>query len=470
MARKILMTVFIAAAYVYSSSFFCEYSGEHILVKFHQHIKHSERLGLIDSLGCIMESHSEYSDCMRVCLPKDCEPEQMTAEFSKHSQMVEYAEKDYNVRGFFVPNDSFYSYQWHFDGANSGSIQIESAWEIQTGNPETIIAVIDTGIAYEDYDIYAQAPDLADTQFVQGYDFVNDDFHPNDDNGHGTHVAGTIAQSTNNGLGVAGIAYNCSIMPVKSLGAENGGSVLDVADGIIYAAMNGADVINMSLGSPGNSTALKQACEYAYQMGATIVCAAGNEYNDGNPVIYPAAYDDYCIAVGAVRYDEMRANYSNTGSYVDIAAPGGDLAVDQNGDGFADGILQQTFSNFDFTEFQYYFYQGTSMAAPCVAGVAGLLNSNGISNPDKIRLAVESTAKDLGTSGKDPEYGAGLLNASAAVSFSVIADLTGDLEINQEDIFVFADYWLTNSPSADFDMNGIVDYIDFSVISSNWQF
>ena len=349
---------------------------------------------------------------------------------------VEYAEPNYVVHAFMVPNDPSYSYQWHLDNDEYGGINMESAWDISTGSG-VVVAVIDTGVAYEDYGIYCQAPDLAGTTFVQGYDFVNNDAHPNDDGGHGTHVAGTIAQTTNNDYGVAGVAFDCSIMPVKVLDEEGSGYTSWIAKGIYYAASNGADVISLSLGGPNPSQTLENAVAYAYNNGVTIVASAGNEYQEGNPTNYPAAYDDYVIAVGATRYDETRSYYSNTGSYLDLAAPGGDTSVDQNEDGYVDGVLQQTFSGGDPCDFGYWFYQGTSMAAPHVSGVAALLIANGVTGPDNVRNRLESTAEDKGTPGWDEEYGWGIVDAYAAlqavstptvsISTNTVTYTTGDM-------------------------------------------
>lgn len=265
---------------------------------------------------------------------------------------IESAEPNYYRYADFTPNDPYYAYQWHFP-----MIQMPSAWDRSNGAGVTV-AVIDTGVAYEDYGPYVQAPDLAGTTFVAGWDFVNEDSHPNDDNSHGTHVAGTIAQTTNNGIGVAGIAYGANIMPLKVLDSEGVGSDQWVADGIVWAVNHGAQVINLSLGGPAPSSVLESAVNYAYNNGVTVIAAAGNDNSD---VSYPAAYEN-CIAVGAVRYDETRSYYSNYGSALDLVAPGGDVYVDQNGDGYGDGVLQQTFDPLtqDYTDFGYWFLPDSS--------------------------------------------------------------------------------------------------------------
>jgi len=341
---------------------------------------------------------------------------------------VEYVEPNYLAYAQFTPNDPLYSpFQWHLDNPVNGGINVESAWDISTGAGVTV-AVVDTGVAYENNgSAYKRAPDFANTLFVAGYDFVNNDTHPNDDEGHGTHVAGTIAQSTNNNLGVAGIAHGASIMPIKVLNSAGSGSYADIADGIRFAADNGADIINMSLGGSSGSQTLQDAVAYAYGKGVIIVAAAGNDGTSN--ILYPAAYNSYVIAVGATRYDEALAPYSSHGAGLDIVAPGGDLNVDQNGDSYGDGVVQQTFvpscggrwwrQTCTYGNFGYYLYQGTSMATPHVAGVAALVISNGnASTPDDVRAALENSADDLGAAGWDSTYGHGLLNAVSALAYN----------------------------------------------------
>jgi serine protease len=333
--------------------------------------------------------------------------------------LVEYAEANYIASTQFTPDDPFYSYQWHLSNDTYGGIQIEQAWDVTSGH-DAIVAVLDTGVAYENYSdstgSYYVAPDLTETRFVPGYDFINNDSHANDDHSHGTHVAGTIAQSTDNARGVSGVAFNSSVMPVKVLGKDGSGSHSGIANGIKWSADNGANVINLSLGGSSPSQTLEDALAYAHNKGVTIVAAAGNDGQEG--VSYPAAYDDYVIAVSATRYDEQIASYSNYGSSIDLAAPGGDTSVDQNGDGYPDGVLQNTFnpSTQNTSDFGYYFFQGTSMAAPHVSGVAALIVSQGVTDPLQVRDILESSAKDKGPEGVDIYYGHGIVDAAAALA------------------------------------------------------
>jgi len=329
---------------------------------------------------------------------------------------VEYAEPDYIAYADITPNDTFYAYQWHMDNANGSGVNAEEAWDTSTGKG-VVIAVIDTGIAYENNAPYYQAPDLSSTCFVPGYDFINNDTHPNDDNSHGTHVAGTIAQSTNNNMGTVGVAYDACLMPVKALDQYGSGSYTAIAEAIYWATNNGANVINMSLGGTYDSLILEDAVAYAYNNGVTVVAAAGNE--NTNTPHYPSSYNDYVISVGATDYNKDRAPYSNYGPDVDVFAPGGNTGEDASGDGYVDGVLQQTIaSSSELNTFGYYFFQGTSMATPHVAGTAALIISNGkATTPDDVRIALELTAQDLGETGKDDIFGYGLIDAAAALNW-----------------------------------------------------
>jgi serine protease len=260
---------------------------------------------------------------------------------------------------------------------------------------------------------------MAGTCFVPGRDFIGSDDHPNDDNAHGTHVAGTIAGTTNNGLGVAGLAHDACVMPIKVLDHTGTGPYSAIIDGIYYATDHGADVINMSLSGTANSMALANALEYAHDNGVIVVASAGNY--GGTSKVYPAGYDDWVIAVGATRYDDALTDYSNYGSHIDLVAPGGDVSVDQSGDGYGDGILQNTLNpnTRNACDLGYWFFEGTSMAAPHVSALAAMVISNGnATTPDDVRCVLEGTALDLGASGRDDVFGWGLIDAAEALTAS----------------------------------------------------
>ncbi len=314
---------------------------------------------------------------------------------------VESAEPLMLYRSSYAPNDPDYAKQW-----NLKMIDMPKAWDTNRGKG-VVVAVLDTGIAYEDHGDFKQVPDLKGVKFVTGYDFVNDDAHANDDHGHGTHVAGTIAQATNNGEGVAGVAFEATLMPVKVLNHFGGGTTADIADAIRFAADKGAKVINMSLGGGGHSQTMASAVEYARKKGVTVVAAAGNANRPR--VEYPAAYPG-AVAVAAVGPEGTRAPYSSYGKELDISAPGGDK---RKGD--QAGILQNTIDPRDVSRSVYASFQGTSMATPHVAAVAALLYAAGASGPDEVEKALYAGAKRVNGEERTDEYGHGLLNAQASL-------------------------------------------------------
>jgi serine protease len=327
----------------------------------------------------------------------------------RSSRLVESASPNYIRSINFVPDDPDFDKQWNFnDPAQGGDIHMVQAWDIERGgNPGAVVAVVDSGVAYRAGDGFTQCPDLAATNFVQGYDYVNNDAFADDDNGHGTHVCGTIAQSTNNGTYVAGVAFNCSIMPVKVMDSSGKGTDDDIIRGIKFAADNGANVINMSLGSYGANPSLEEAVNDAASKGVVICASTGNEGREG--IYYPAAYTE-CMAVGATNRSKVRASYSNYGNEIDVVAPGGQ--------GPSDWIWQVTYQTAGNpgSPFVLKGMDGTSMACPHVAGLAALIKSH---NPTwtrtDIRTAIEKTCRDLGTTGWDEETGWGLIDAAAAL-------------------------------------------------------
>jgi serine protease len=314
---------------------------------------------------------------------------------SELRQSTESIDPNYIYQAFEIPNDPDYSKQW-----NLRAINMESAWHQSKGNGVTV-AIIDTGVTV--------VPDLQDTAFVPGYDFVNDSTDAPDDNGHGTHIAGTIAQSTNNNFGVAGIAYEASLMPLKVLSQSGGGTVTDIAEAIRFAADHGAGVINISLGGGGDAAVMQEAIAYAHDKGVVIVAAAGN--GNSNAAAFPSRYPNV-IAVAALDASGVRAPYSNFGAGVDIAAPGGVIA----GENLAGGILQHTIDD-ETGEPVFRAFQGTSMAAPHVAAVAALIESVGIKDPDTVAAILQKSARSVPDDALN-HYGAGRLDADAAVKLA----------------------------------------------------
>jgi len=313
-------------------------------------------------------------------------------------QEVEWVQPLVAVRAFEAPNDPLYVYQWHLS-----TMGMPSAWDIADGT-DAVVAVVDTGVS--------KGKDAFDRLLV-GYDFVDDDEIAEDEHGHGTHVAGTIAQSTNNDIGVAGMAPGASILPVRVLDANGSGSSVDVADGIVWAVDNGAHIINLSLGANSPMALVEQAVSYAASEGVLVVAAAGNDAYT-NFVSYPAAYDG-ALAISATDLNAEIAYYSNRGPEIALAAPGGDLTVDVDDDGFADGVLQE--ARLEGT-WSYWFLQGTSMATPHVSGLAALLRANGITKIEDLRAALTTTADDLGRPGRDGTYGHGMIDPAAALAWT----------------------------------------------------
>ncbi|MBE9008841.1 peptidase S8 [Pseudanabaenaceae cyanobacterium LEGE 13415] len=341
--------------------------------------------------------NSQFSEADHVFVLKGDNAVLRKLQNSDLKNYTEFIEPNYIYKTTSKPNDPDYDKQWNFQAIN-----VQESWK-HTKGKGTIVAVIDTGIS--------KVADLNQTKFVEGYDFVNDRTQAIDDNGHGTHVAGTIAQSTNNGIGVAGIAYEASLMPLKVLSSWGGGTVADIAEAIRWAADNGANVINMSLGGGGESKLMREAIEYAHSKDVTIVAAAGN--SNRSTAEYPALYP-HVIAVSAFDALQAKSFYSNYGGGIDIAAPGGSFVLAQQRKG---GILQNTIDP-RTGESVFEYLQGTSMAAPHVAGVAALIHSLGVHEPDQIEKILKKSAIAMK---EDPQnfYGAGKLNAKAAVALAL---------------------------------------------------
>jgi serine protease len=355
---------------------------------------------------------------------------------------VAYAVPDYiaHAAGFWIPNDpgagqaagGWQNLQWNFMAASG--VNAPSAWSnlIADGRPGgrgVIVAILDTGIAYRAWHQYTRAPDFGGTRFVDPYDFVAHDAFPLDENGHGTFVAGTVAEATNNGIGGAGLAYGASIMPVRVLDATGDGDAVTIARGIRYAVNHGAQVINLSLEFDLSVTAadipsMVNAIGYAHRHGAVVVAAAGN---DSAPELAYPARTAGVISVGATTRDACLADYSDVGPGLALVAPGGgdDSSLgDPNchPDRNLPGIFQMTFADpFDPRQFSFPTgWYGTSMAAPHVSAAAALVIASRVigahPSPDQVLARLEQTARPLGGSQPSANYGYGLVDAGAATA------------------------------------------------------
>jgi serine protease len=323
--------------------------------------------------------------------------------------------------------------QWNFYGPFG--VNALEAWSnlagAAPGGRGVRIAVLDTGIAYRELGRFHRSPDFAGTKFVAPYDFVDDTRFPVDRNGHGTHVAGTIAEATDNGLGVTGLAWGATIVPVRVLDSRGYGDATTIAKGIRYAVRHGAKVINMSLEFSSSVRAaeipdITAALRYANRRGVVVVGSSGNE---GEARIAYPARTGRVIAVGATTDDGCLADFSNDGTGLDLVAPGGgddaDLANDPNcHPGHHGGdIYQMTYTN-SISRFGLPSgYDGTSMAAPHVSAAAALVIASHVlgaaPTPGQVECRLKATAKPLGIPGPNRVYGYGLVDAGAATSTSV---------------------------------------------------
>lgn len=303
----------------------------------------------------------------------------------------EFAEPDYIATIDLTPNDPYYSsYQWHLP-----KVGAPTAWDATTGSAGVTIAVVDSGVQ-------ANHPDLVG-RVLAGYDFVNNDADPADDNGHGTAVAGVAAAKGNEGVGVAGAAWDVSVLPVKVMNSSGSGSYSAIASGITYAADRGAKIINLSLGGSASSSTLQNAVAYAWSKGCLVVAAAGN--NASGTAVYPAAYPNV-VAVSATTQADTLASFSSYGSSVDLSAPGENITTSWINSG-------------------YVTISGTSFSSPLTAGVAALALSRNpaLSNTQLSSLLIGNT-DDLGAAGYDIYFGSGRLNAAKVVAAAGVADTT----------------------------------------------
>jgi thermitase len=314
-----------------------EYVPGEVLVKFAATSSQARASAASALLGATVKREIEGIGVSSIRLPPGVSVPQAVS-FYNSMPGVEFAEPNGIVHAMFVPNDPL----WGTDQWGPQKINCMGAWDLNQGDPNVVIAIIDTGVDYFH-------PDLAG-KCTPGFDFVNNDNDPMDDQGHGTHCAGIAAANTNNGIGMAGVGFNCKIMPVKVLDSGGSGSWENIASGVAYASAQGANVLSLSLGGGGGSATLELAVNNAWANNCVVVAAAGNS-NTTSPS-YPAYYSN-CIAVASTTSTDNRSSFSNYGDWVDVAAPGS-------------SIISTRFGG-------YQYLDGTSMACPHVAGLAGLL-------------------------------------------------------------------------------------------------
>jgi thermitase len=399
---------------------------EQVLVKFKDSFSDEMRETAISAYRAKKLKRIPGLNVYKLQIPEGSSVEEMVYVLSMNPD-VEFAEPNYVVHITAWPNDMLFGYQYalHNTGQQIGSsgptgksgadIKATASWDETKGEGETIIAIIDTGVDMEH-------PDIKNKIKSRGKDFVNGDDDATDDYGHGTHVAGIVAADTNNDEGIAGVAWNCKVLPVKVIDQYGEGYDSDVADGIRWAADNGADVINLSLGMDTPSMTLELALKYAYEKNVVIVAAAGNE---GAAVYYPAAYDDYCLAVAATNYNDERVTFSNSeggwesnyGPEIDVAAPGERIVS-----------LVPTWYFPPGPNSYYGWGSGTSAAAPHVAGLAALIKSiKPQLTASEIMNVIRYATDDVNSSsypGKDDYLGYGRINMEKALVPIIIIPLS----------------------------------------------
>ena len=386
-----------------------------IIVRFSESSSAAERAAVVAGVGGYLDQEIPALGLVRIAIPADASDSygqgRSIAEFVARRPGVASAELDATVRVEFTPNDQLYATDPYVQMGQWGirKAQVDRAWDIARSAPMTI-AVIDTGVD-------PGHPDLAGA-LLPGRAFLTGLSTgcarvTNDDNSHGTHVTGIIAANANNGVGIAGVAFGSKILPLKALDCEGSGLLSDVAQAIVYATDQGARIVSISLGSGSDSTTLRSALQYATSRNVLVVVAAGNCGSNAplnprcgslNEVSYPAAYME-ALAVAATDFDDTRATFSTSGTYVDVSAPGRRIVSTTPTYGTKVGTLN------------YAAFSGTSQATPFVAGLAALIWTRDPSlTAQQVRDRIVSTADDLGVAGTDEVFGSGRVNALRAVT------------------------------------------------------
>jgi hypothetical protein len=347
-----------------------------LLVKPNGRVAEGVLQGLFAAQGGVESSRISQLDIRLVHVPE----ERLSAVFEalSHHPNIAFAEPDYIFPPDTVPNDTYYSSAWHLP-----KVDAPTAWDSTTGSSNVIIAILDTGVE-------SSHPDLA-PKLVGGWNFFDDNSDTRDVWGHGTAVAGTAAACSNNGLGVAGLAWGCRLMPIRVTDTNAYGYLSAMARGLTYAADHGARVANLSFRVSGSAT-LSNAAQYFQSKGGVVTVSAGNE-----AVFDDSPEDPSVLTVSATDANDALASFSNTGNNVDVSAPGVNILTTAVGG-------------------SYGFGTGTSFSAPIVAGVAALvISANPSLSGQQIQNIIRTSADDLGAPGWDSIFGSGRVNAARAV-------------------------------------------------------
>ena len=369
-----ICTAAIASSYVAAQASASDGPTTRVLVKFQPTANADDRANAVSGLGATEVGTVRDLDVHVLNVPAVAADNVIAA--LSHRADVEYAEPDAMAQAAQTPNDPSWPDEW-----GPSRVNAPAAWNTTTGSASTVVAMLDTGVEYSHPDLQGR--------FISGFDFVNNDNNPADDNGHGTSVAGVIGATTNNATGVAGLCWSCALMPVKVLGANGNGDYATLANGITWATDHGANVISMSLVGPTDSSTLHSAVQYAHSHGVVLVAAAGNAGSSSR--YYPAAYSEV-LGVAGTQFDDTLYSWSDYGSWVKLAAPGCNEAT----------VIGSSYATFC----------GTSSATPVVAGVAALLRSaNASASNTALEAALESSATKIGTS-----VACGRVDAAAALT------------------------------------------------------
>jgi len=389
--------------------------ADQVLVKFRPTLSHAMRRIAINAYQSDTIAIIPKVDIYQLKIPEYTSVKEIVY-LMNMNPFIEYAEPNYIAHITVTPNDPMFNQQYALynsgemignvpgspQGKEGADIHAPSGWEEETGKDSVIIGFVDTGLDFDH-------PELQNKYVSRGKDFVNNDDDATDDHGHGTHIASIAAAETNNSIGIAGVAWDCKILPAKAMDATGTGSYANIIDAVRWLADNGAHIINLSIGGDADSSALEDAMKYAYSLDVMSIAAAGNNSSD---VLYPAAYDLYCLAVAATDYNDAHASWSNTGPQVDIAAPGERIL----------GCVPtwypaQIWGDFDVDPYAYGY--GTSSSAPFVAGLAALIKSLKPNLPVRdimniIRYSADDVNQDL-FPGVDDNIGYGRINMEKAL-------------------------------------------------------